>query len=69
VTDLSTQKVKSGEKHKNRHQKISGTELRIFAGREEAIRSQDHAIKKMEENIQLYASLFNKLGDYNKKKT
>jgi hypothetical protein len=23
----------------------------------------------MEENIQLYASLFNKLGDYNKKKT
>jgi hypothetical protein len=63
-----TQTVSSGEKTKNRNHTISATELHIFAGREEAIRSQDHAIEGMSVKIALYAGLFNALGDYSKQK-
>lgn len=63
-----TKTVSSGEMTRNRNHKISATELRIFAGREEAIRSQDHAIESMSEKIEIYAELFNALGDYSKQK-
>lgn len=45
VTESHTKEVKSGEATKNKHQRVSDTTLRIFAGREEARRSQDHAIE------------------------
>ena len=63
-----TKTVSSGEKTKNRNHKISDTNLHIFAGREEAIRSQDHAIESMSKKISLYAGLFNALGEYLKQK-
>lgn len=51
VTDVSTQVKISEGKEKNRHHRLADTELRIFAGREEAIRSQEHALEKMKERI------------------
>ncbi|MBP7823524.1 hypothetical protein KA050_04185 [Candidatus Gracilibacteria bacterium] len=69
VTDVSTQVKISEGKEKNRHHRLADTELRIFAGREEAIRSQEHAVEKMNERIGIYSELHNKLCDYTKKGT
>lgn len=67
VTDVATQVKISEGREKNRHHRLADTELRIFAGREEAIRSQDHALEKMNERISVYSDLHNKLCDYAKK--
>jgi hypothetical protein len=69
VTDVSTQVKISEGKEKNRHHRLADTELRIFAGREEAIRSQEHALEKMKERIWVYSELHNKLCDYANKGT
>lgn len=69
VTDVSTQTKLSAGKEQNRHHRLADTELRIFAGREEAIRSQEHALEKMNERILVYSDLHNKLSDYAKKGT
>lgn len=45
VTESHTKEVKSGETTKNKHQRVSDTTLRIFAGREKARDSQQHAIE------------------------
>lgn len=67
VTDVSTQVQASAGKEKNRHHRLADTELRIFAGREEAIRSQEHALEKMEERVKVYSELHNNLSKYSKK--
>lgn len=66
VSDISTQTTVSGEKQKNRHHRLADTELHIFAGRDEAIRSQDHALEKMGQRIAVYSEFFNELGKYSK---
>ncbi|MCB9806714.1 hypothetical protein H6768_02280 [Candidatus Peribacteria bacterium] len=67
VTESHTQEVKSGDTTRNKYRKISDTELRIFAGREEARRSQEHAIEKMRETEVIYTELLTGLSEYGKK--
>lgn len=69
VTDVSTQVKISEGKEKNRHHRLADTELRIFAGREEALRSQQHAIEKMEQRIRYCSQFFNQLSEYRWKNT
>lgn len=66
VSDISTQTTTSREKPKNRHHRLSDTELHIFTGRDEAIRSQDHALEKMSQRMALYSEFYNELGKYAK---
>lgn len=53
---------------KNRHQKISDTEFRVFSHRDEAVRSQEHAIGGLEKKIALYSQIFNDFGAYKSQK-
>lgn len=67
ITDVSTRLRPSVQWEKNHHSRLADTELRIFAGREEAIRSQEHAIEHMKERVSHCAELFNQLSEYKQK--
>ena len=67
ITDISTRIRSSIQWERNQHNRLADTELRIFAGKEEAIRSQEHAIEHMQERVSHCAELFNQLSEYKQK--
>ncbi len=66
-TDLLT-RVKGEDDIRNEHNKMAETELHIFMSVDDARRSQEHAIEKMQERMAEYAKLHNALSRYSKKK-